>query len=250
MLPVDGRLQESPLWPPPPKLPPCPRCGVLVPLGGAFVTACPHCHTQVALPPELQHARDRFRNERTRVRDPRWARIVAARRHRLFSPLFWAGVAYAAPFVGMFFGYWFGYRNGQLGLATALALWTTGLFHVVCSFVLLARKPQYVRELLTAQQGNPPLCRVCSAPLSPLNNQSNRDGASCTEVLFCDECGADNLHDPKAVVTPRPDLPDLQAAYLEVFGDPVQQRMDRLYPVLVLLGFVWLGGLAWFVIEQ
>jgi hypothetical protein len=50
-------------------------------------------------------------------------------------------------------------------------------------------------------------------------------------------------------VTPRPDLYSIQSAYQEVFGGLMQQRMDRAYPFLLLVGFVILGGVSYFVAQ-
>ncbi|HND09981.1 MAG TPA: hypothetical protein PLY80_06075, partial [Pseudomonadota bacterium] len=47
------------------------------------------------------------------------------------------------------------------------------------------------------------------------------------------------------LVTPRPVLYSIVSAYQEVFGGVVQQRMDRLYPFILLVGFLILGGLSY-----
>ncbi len=226
----------------------CPSCHAPVPLGFSEQTECLRCHAAIPIGEELRSRRDNFRKveaERRHV-DPLWQMALSARQHFYLRPLLLASVSYVAPFVGIAVGYLFGYRSGQYGLAALLWLWVIGVFHLLSSWLLLQRKPLYVRQLMTAQlvsePGFPPVCRVCASPLSV--------PARTGEMLHsfdtsCDHCGADNIVGDAPLMTPRPDLYSIQSAYQEVFGGVVQQRMDRLYPFILLVGFLLLGGLSY-----
>lgn len=219
-----------------------------MPLGFADQTACLRCHTVIPLGEELRSRRDNFRKVEAERRhaDPLWQMVLAARPHLYLRPLLLASIAYMAPFFGIVVGYVFAYRHGQYGLSALLWLWVIGAFHLVSSRLLLRRKPLYVRQLMTAQLGSepgqPPSCRVCASPLSvPPRTGDSLHSFDCS----CDHCGADNIVGDAPLVTPRPDLYSIVSAHQEVFGGVVQQRMDRLYPFILLIGFLALGGLSY-----
>ena len=228
----------------------CPSCHAPVPLGFSDQTQCLRCHATIPLGEELRRRRDNFRKveaERRHV-DPLWQMALSARPHFYLRPLLLASVSYVAPFVGIAVGYLFGYRSGQYGLAALLWLWVIGAIHLLSSWLLVQRKPLHVRQLMMAQQpsepGLFPMCRVCASPLSiPAHTPEAAASLDCS----CDHCGADNIVGDAPIVTPRPDLYSIQSAYQEVFGGLMQQRMDRAYPFLLLVGFVILGGVSFFV---
>lgn len=229
----------------------CPSCRAPVPLGYADTTSCPKCHTSVAIPEELSRRRDTFRKTETERRrhDPLWQLTLSARPHFYLRPLLLASLSYVAPFVGIIVGYGFAYRHGRYGMAALLWLWMIGVIHLISSWLLVQRKPLHVRHLMTAQPpsepGLPPSCRVCLSPLSvPPTAQGAGPDATESVDCSCDHCGADNIVGDVPLVTPRPDLYSIQSAHQEVFGGVVQQRMDRLYPFILLFGFLLLGGLA------
>ncbi|MBL9044204.1 MAG: hypothetical protein JNM83_21525 [Myxococcales bacterium] len=226
----------------------CGSCRAPVPLGFSDSTECLKCQQPVPIPESLRHRRDNFRKleAERRQRDPLWRQALSARPHFYLRPLLLASLSYVAPFVGILVGYVFAYRDGHYGLSVLLWLWVIGAVHLVSSWLLVQRKPLHVRQLMTAQSpdepGLPPSCRVCSSPLSVPQHTGEISGSfDCS----CDHCGADNIVGDAPLLTPRPDLYSIQAAHQEVFGGLVQQRMDRLYPFILLIGFLVLGGLAY-----
>lgn len=226
----------------------CPTCQAPCPLGFGSVTACVRCGATVTLPPELLGRREAQReHDRARRRaDPLWQLALASRPRFWQSPVFLASLSYVAPFLAAIAGYFFGYRDNHYGRAGLVWLCGIGVIHFVTSSLLRSRKPQLLRELLSAQQpetdGQPPTCRVCAAPLSlpPLLTV-----ADCS----CDHCGADNIVAETPHATPRPDLYGSDAAYREVYGNALSQRTARLYPLMLLVGFVALGVLSYFAIH-
>lgn len=228
----------------------CPRCRAPVALGFTDQTECQKCHERVAIPEPVQKRRDNFRKleAERRHKDPLWALALRARPRFYLSPKLLASLSYFAPFVGIMVGYAFAYRFGNYPLAALLWLWVIGAIHLLSSWLLVQRKPLHVRQLMMAQQpsepGLFPMCRVCASPLSiPAHTPEAAASLDCS----CDHCGADNIVGDAPIVTPRPDLYSIQSAYQEVFGGLMQQRMDRAYPFLLLVGFVILGGVSFFV---
>lgn len=230
----------------------CPRCRSPVALGFTNQTACQKCHEQVAISASVAERRDNFRKleAERRQKDPLWALALRARPHFYLNPKLLASLSYFAPFVGIMVGYVFAYRFGNHPLAALLWLWVIGAIHLLSSWLLVQRKPLHVRQLMLAQPtsepGHPPQCRVCSSPLSiPAHTPEVAASLDCS----CDHCGADNIIGDLPLVTPRPDLYSIQSAYQEVFGGLMQQRMDRAYPFILLVGFLLLGGISFFVVQ-
>jgi hypothetical protein len=227
----------------------CPSCKVPCPLGYGDKTECVRCHTVIPLSRAQCERRDRQRRHdaERRQRDELWQLALKSRASFFQRPLFLASLAYAAPFIAALAGYYFGYRQNEYGRAGLVWLLGIGGMHFLTSSLLLHRKPQMLRDLLSAQPpsepGAPPLCRVCAAPLSL------PPPPAVVVDCGCDHCGADNIVGTTPEVTPRPDLYGTQAAYREVFGDPVSQRAARLYPFTLLLGFIALGVLSYFAIH-
>ena len=227
----------------------CPACAAPCPLGFGVETACVRCRTRVALPPALLASRERQRahDEARRAQDPIWQLALSSRPRFWQSPLFLASLSYVAPFLAAIAGYVLGYRDSHYGRAGLVWLCGIGVVHFVSSSLLRGRKPQLLRELLSAQRpesdDQPPLCRVCAAPLSV--PASGRVPDDCS----CDHCGADNILSETPGFAPRPDLYGSAAAYREVYGDALTQRTARLYPLTLLLGFVALGVLSYFAIH-
>ena len=227
----------------------CPSCRVSCPLGFGEFAECVRCHAQIPLTVPQRERRDQQRKLDTERRqaDELWQLALNSRARFFHQPTFLATLSYIAPFIAAAFGYRFGYRDNEYGRAGLVWLLAIGAIHFVTSTLLLRRKPEALRELLSAEAtpgtGGPPLCRVCAAPLSiPLPPAKLVD---CS----CDHCGADNILGGPPKLNPRPDLYGTEAAYNEVFGDKVSQRAARLYPVTLLLGFVALGVLSYFAIH-
>lgn len=227
----------------------CPACQMPCPLGFDEAAVCVRCHTRIPLTAAQRERRESQRrlDADRRQRDDLWQLALRSRAYFFHRPIFLAALSYVAPFIAAVGGYFFGYRDNEYGRAGLVWLLGIGGIHFLTSSLLLRRKPQLLRALLSAQvsgePGVPPLCRVCAAPLSipavPANETS------------CDHCGADNILGSGArfKVAPRPDLYGTAAAYREVFGDKVSQRAARLYPVTLLLGFAVLGVLSYFAIH-
>lgn len=225
----------------------CPSCQVPCPLGFGAQAECVRCHTVIPLTAAQQERRESQRrlDAERRQSDDLWQLAVRSRAHFFHKPVFLASLSYVAPFIAAIGGYFFGYRDNEYGRAGLAWLLGIGVIHFVTSSLLLRRKPQLLRALLSAQSsgepGIPPLCRVCAAPLSI--------PAGVAQEASCDHCGADNILGSSFKVAPRPDLYGTAAAYREVFGDKVSQRAARLYPVTLLLGFAVLGVLSYFAIH-
>jgi hypothetical protein len=227
----------------------CPQCGLPCPLGFGETTECTACHTKVPLSRELILDRDRRRShgQERRDHDLILQRALLTRRRFWRSPFFVAPISFIAPFVAAVGGYFYGYRQERYGEAGFVWLSGIGVIHLITSILLQSRKAEQLRSLLSArlpvQEGGPPSCRVCAAPLSVRPG----DGVCC-----CDHCGADNLlGDPgeRDDSPPRPDLFDSEAAYREVYGDEVNQRASRLYPLTIFVGFLVLAVLTFFAVE-
>lgn len=240
-------VQDEPSAPHPHNLLSCPGCEGACPLGFGAEVKCPSCEQTVEVPAELRKQRDQRRAELDvrRNGDARWqsARQVHQRWWR--SPLFVAPLAFVAPFVSAVYAYFSAYRYERYGRAGLLWLLGIGLIHGMTSWLLLGRKHELVRHLLLARPGAhpgaPPDCRVCAKPLSV---------APGSTETSCDHCGADNLlarHGETA--TQRPDVLDATQAYRAIFGESVNERAARLYPVTILVGFVVLAVLTYLAIE-
>lgn len=227
---------------------PCPACRAPYPLGYSDRTQCVQCGHAIALTPELIAARDkqRSRSHERRLHDPVWQLAMSSRARFWQQPVFLAAVSYLAPFAALPPAYVLAYRHDHYGQAALMWLCSIGMVHFVTSALLLQRKPELLRQLLSARPPQPPatapLCRVCSAPLSLPQSPAVID---CS----CDHCDADNMLGVTPHTTPRPDLMETAAAHLEVFGDRVSQRAARLYPFALLMGFVLLGVLSYFAIH-
>jgi hypothetical protein len=227
----------------------CPACRVPCPLGYGDSAECVRCHTRVPLSVQQRERRDRQRllDAERRGNDDLWQLALRSRPHFFHQPTILAALAYVAPFISAIGGYFFGYREAQYGRAGLIWLLGIGAIHFVTSSLLLRRKPEVLRELLSAPAANAPgelpVCRVCAAPLSLPAPPAKPVDCSC------DHCGADNILGGAPKLTPRPDLYGTEAAYREVFGDNVSQRAARLYPFTLLLGFVALGVLSYFAIH-
>lgn len=225
----------------------CPACDAPCPMGSSDSARCAACDTPIAISAEVQDARARRREEfaARRAADPLWQRARTFRVSLWRSPLLVAPLAFIAPFVAAVPGYYFAYRHGRYGKAGFLWLATIGVMHLLTSVLLLGRKQEIVRGLLLARPpergAGPPICRLCAAPLSP---------AAGADDCSCDHCGADNLLGPVDLSTsPRPDIADAAAAFQEVFGDEVNQRAARFYPITICVGFLVLALLTYLAVE-
>jgi hypothetical protein len=227
----------------------CPRCTTPCPLGFGESAECVRCHQVIALSEAQRERRDRQRRHdaERRQKDELWQLALNSRPHFFQQPMFLAALSYVAPFLAALGAYYFGYRENDYGRAGLVWLLGIGALHFISSTLLLHRKPQMLRDLLTArapdEPGEPPRCRVCAAPLSIEPPPARPRDCSC------DHCGADNILGSPPKGTPRPDLYGSQAAYRQVFGDPVSQRAARLYPFTLLMGFVALGVLSYYAIH-
>lgn len=252
MGPVLDQLPDEPSAPHQRSLLSCPTCGAPCPLGFGDTTECPSCHASVPLLQEFLTERDRRRDQaRERLAgDPILCRALAARSHWWRSPFFVAPVSFVAPFIAAIGGYFLGYRQERYGQAGFVWLGGIGIIHLWTSALLESRKEEQLRALLCArqpaQEGGPPVCRVCAGPLSVQAGD---------EICCCDHCGADNLlgQSPGEMdgndSPPRPDLFDGEAAFREVYGDAVNQRASRLYPLTLFAGFMILAVLTFFAVE-
>jgi hypothetical protein len=239
----------------------CPSCGAPCSLGFGDEAVCVSCQTRVPLSPEIQQARERRREEsrKRRQADPYLRRALAAKVSFWRSPTFIAPISYIAPFLAAAMGYQFGYQQNQYGQAGFVWLIGIGLVHFLTSALLESRKDEQLRALLLSQPG--PLledgtrvvvCRVCAAPLPIPPGRPGSEGSSGEpQDCSCDHCGADNIlaAGPGTSQAPRPDLFDAEAVFREVFGDEVNQRASRLYPLTIFLGFVLLAVLTFFAVE-
>lgn len=225
----------------------CPSCEAPCPLGFTDSTRCVACGTEVPLSEEIRDAREQRRRHSAerRAADPLWQRARGFRVHFWRSPMLVAPLAFIAPFLAALPGYFFAYRHGRYGKAGFLWLATLGGMHLVTSVLLLGRKEEIIHGLLLARPperpGGPPVCRVCAAPLSA------PEGAwDCS----CDHCGADNLlGEVDAGTSSRPDIADADAAFREVFGDEVNQRAARFYPITIFVGFLVLALMIYLAVE-
>ncbi|HMU39159.1 MAG TPA: hypothetical protein PKE31_09105 [Pseudomonadota bacterium] len=247
-------LQKS-LGPHPSRFPvvQCSACQTPLPLGFSRAATCPHCKTKRQLDADLLRRRDRYRttDHHRRLHDPLWQRALAARPRVFLEPTFLAASSYASPFVGIAVGYFFAFQHQKPALAALLGLCTVGILQALASLLFWWCKPVHVRGLVTARTTAPGdrtlLCRVCTLPLSV---PSPDDAAPSPTDTTCDYCGADNLLTGSAAVAPRPDLYDVQAAHREVYGTAVQERTDRLFPLILCAGFFFLGALAYFTLSR
>lgn len=192
-----------------------------------------------------RQARRRLHDERRRG-DAYLQRALRARARLWRAPLLLTGLSFSAPFLAAVLGYFLGYREGRYGQAGYIWLLGVGVVHFFTSILLESRKEEELRALLRARPpahaGGPPVCRVCAAPLSVPKPRP--------DDLSCDHCGADNiLGDDGDLRPPRPDLLDAEAVYCDVYGDAVNQRASRLYPLTILLGFLLLALLTYYAVE-
>lgn len=210
-------------------------------------SACAVCDTPVTLDADVLAARAERRSssaERRAADDLlQQARDFKVRLWR--SPMLVAPLAFIAPFLAAIPGYQFGYRAGRYGLAGLVWLTSVGAVHLITSTLLLGRKEEIIRGLLLARSperpGGPPVCRLCAAPLSVPPDE---------DLWSCDHCAADNLLPPAPADAPaRPDIADATAAFQEVFGDEVNQRAARFYPITIFVGFLVLALLTYLAIE-
>lgn len=242
------KLFDDPPDPPGPSVLSCPSCQAPCPLGFTRQTRCAACGTTVELSEALAAERDARREQAATRRSTNvlWQRALRIRVRWWRSPLLLVPLSFVAPFLAALIGYEYGYRDGRYGQAGLVWLLGIGAIHFVTSTLLESRKQEQFRGLLLArlpqQEGGPPLCRVCSAPLSPPPGAVD---------VSCDHCGADILlgRPGERPPPPRPDLPDAEAAFREVYGDEVSQRASRLYPFTILLGFVVLAVLTYYAVE-
>ncbi|MCS6912546.1 MAG: hypothetical protein RMK29_04350 [Myxococcales bacterium] len=242
------KLSDDPLAPSAPNLLSCPNCQSPCPLGFTRQTRCVACGTLVDLSESLAAERD-ARREQAAIRrstNALWQRALRIRVRWWRSPLLLVPLSFVAPFLAALVGYEFGYRDGRYGQAGLVWLLCIGAIHFATSALLESRKQEQFRGLLLAQppkqEGGPPLCRLCGAPLSPPPGAAD---------VSCDHCGADMIlgRHGERPPPPRPDLRDAEAAFYEVYGDEVSQRASRLYPFTILVGFVVLAVLAYYAVE-